>query len=115
MSLLKIISMKTLWISSPDKDSLSNKAVELAPSLSNTKVVTHAPQIIADNIESIINQATLLLEGSNEIYKDVCPLCGSKNVRRKETGEYCCEECNGVWTANTVNNLDTIWIKRIRS
>ena len=35
---------------------LSNKAVELDPSLSNTKVVTHAPQIIADNIESIINQ-----------------------------------------------------------
>ena len=50
----------------------------------------------------------------NEIYKEVCPLCGSKSIRRKETGEYCCEECDGVWTANSINKVDTIWIKRIR-
>ena len=67
-----------------------------------------------DRIERILTEATLLLEGKNEIYKETCPLCGSKQVRRKETGEYCCEECEGVWTANTVNKVDTIWIKRIR-
>ena len=84
---------------------LQNNIIQVAPS--NVDVI--------DKIEGIINQATLLLEGSNEIYKEVCPLCGSKIIRRKETGEYNCEECHSVWTANTVNNLDTIWIKRIRS
>ena len=83
---------------------LQNNIVQVTPS--NVDVV--------DKIESIINQATLLLEGSNEIYKEVCPICGKEIVRRKETGEYSCEECHSVWTANTVNNLDTIWIKRMR-
>ena len=83
---------------------LQNNIIEVAPSNIN----------VVDRIERIITEATLLLEGSNEIYKDTCPLCGSNKVRRKETGEYCCEECDGVWTANTVNKIDTIWLKRIR-
>lgn len=83
---------------------LQNNILEVSPSNLN----------VLDRIERILTEATLLLEGKNEIYKETCPLCGSKKVRRKETGEYCCEECEGVWTANTVNKVDTIWIKRIR-
>ena len=71
-------------------------------------------EYVVDRIERVITEATLLLEGSNQIYKENCPLCGTKSVRRRETGEYCCEACDGVWAANTVNNLDTIWLKRIR-
>ena len=83
---------------------LQNNIIEIAPSNIN----------VVDRIERVITEATLLLEGSNQIYKENCPLCGSKSVRRRETGEYCCEACDGVWAANTVNNLDTIWLKRIR-
>lgn len=83
---------------------LQNNILQISPSNLN----------VVDRIERIITEATLLLEGNNEIYKEVCPLCGSKNIRRKETGEYCCEECDGVWTANSINKVDTIWIKRIR-
>lgn len=83
---------------------LQNNIIEIAPSNIN----------VVDRIERVITEATLLLEGSNEIYKVSCPLCGSKSVRRRETGEYCCEACDGVWAANTVNKLDTIWLKRIR-
>ena len=83
---------------------LQNNIIEVSPSNIN----------VVDRIERVITEATLLLEGSNEIYKETCPLCGSKNIRKKETGEYCCEDCDGVWTANTVNKLDTIWLKRIR-
>ena len=83
---------------------LQNNIIEIAPSNIN----------VVDRIERVITEATLLLEGSNQIYKENCPLCGTKSVRRRETGEYCCEACDGVWAANTVNNLDTIWLKRIR-
>ena len=83
---------------------LQNNIIEIAPSNIN----------VVDRIERVITEATLLLEGSNQIYKENCPLCGSKSVRRRETGEYCCEDCDGIWAANTVNNLDTIWLKRIR-
>lgn len=83
---------------------LQNNIIEIAPSNIN----------VVDRIERVITEATLLLEGSNEIYKKTCPLCGSESVRRRETGEYCCEACDGVWAANTVNQLDTIWLKRIR-
>lgn len=83
---------------------LQNNIIEIAPSNIN----------VVDRIERVITEATLLLEGSNQIYKENCPLCGSTSVRRRETGEYCCEACDGVWAANTVNNLDTIWLKRIR-
>lgn len=83
---------------------LQNNILQISPSNLN----------VIDRIERIITEATLLLEGNNEIYKEVCPLCGYKNIRRKETGEYCCEECDGVWTANSINKVDTIWIKRIR-
>ena len=83
---------------------LQNNIIEIAPSNIN----------VVDRIERVITEATLLLEGSNQIYKETCPLCGSKQVRKKETGEYSCEACDGVWAANTVNELDTIWLKRIR-
>ena len=83
---------------------LQNNIIEIAPSNIN----------VVDRIERVITEATLLLEGSNQIYKENCPLCGSKSIRRRETGEYCCEDCDGIWAANTVNNLDTIWLKRIR-
>ena len=81
-----------------------NNIIEIAPSNIN----------VVDRIERVITEATLLLEGSNQIYKENCPLCGSKSIRRRESGEYCCEDCDGIWAANTVNNLDTIWLKRIR-
>ncbi len=83
---------------------LQNNILEVSPSSLN----------IIDRIERIINEATLLLEGKNEIYKSYCPLCGSQKVRNRETGDYSCEDCDGIWTANTVNKVDTIWIKRIR-
>jgi len=83
---------------------LQNNILQISPSNLN----------VIDRVERIITEATLLLEGKNEIYKEFCPLCGSKSIRRKETGEYCCEECDGVWTANSINKVDTIWIKRIR-
>ena len=83
---------------------LQNNIIEVSPSNIN----------VVDRIERVITEATLLLEGSNEIYKETCPLCGSNKIRRKETGEYFCEDCDGVWTANTVNKIDTIWLKRIR-
>lgn len=84
--------------------SLQNNILEVSPSNLN----------VLDRVERIITESTLLLEGNNEIYKETCPSCGSKLVRRKETGEYCCKECDSVWTANSINKVDTIWIKRIR-
>lgn len=83
---------------------LQNNILEISPSHLN----------ILDKLERIINEATLLLEGSNEIYKEYCPLCGSVKLRKRETGEYCCEECDGIWTANSINSVDTIWLKRVR-
>jgi ribosomal protein L37AE/L43A len=97
-------SQKILFKINLNTFTLQNNIIEIAPSNIN----------VVDRIERVITEATLLLEGSNQIYKENCPLCGSKSVRRRETGEYCCEACDGVWTANTINNLDTIWLKRIR-
>ena len=53
---------------------LQNNIIEVSPSNIN----------VVDRIERIITEATLLLEGSNEIYKETCPLCGSNKIRRKE-------------------------------
>jgi len=69
---------------------LSNKAVEIDPSLGAPKVAAHIPQIVADNIESIINQNFAFCEelpiGSEDAivvdkYKEAFEILGAELAR----------------------------------
>ena len=83
---------------------LQNNILEVSPSCLN----------VVDRLERIVNEATMLLEGSNEIYSKTCPICGKTQVRRRETGELTCEECDSIWSINSINKVNTVWLKRIR-
>ncbi len=69
---------------------LSSKAVEIAPSWGTPKFVTHVPRIVADNIESIINQnftfcEELPIESDDAIvidkYKEAVEILGTDLAR----------------------------------
>ena len=69
---------------------LSNKAVEINSSLETPKVAPHIPQIVADNIESIIKQDFTFCEGlpieSNDVvaidkYKEAVEILGTDFAR----------------------------------
>ena len=69
---------------------LSNKAIEIDPSLGAPKVAARVPQIVADNIESIINQDFTFCEelpiGSDDAiaidkYKDAVEILGTDLAR----------------------------------
>ena len=69
---------------------LSNKAIEIDPSLGAPKVAAHIPQIVADNIESIINQNFAFCEelpiGSDDAiavdkYKEAVEILGTELAR----------------------------------
>ena len=69
---------------------LSNRAVEIDPSLGAPKVAAHIPQIVADNIESIINQNFAFCEelpiGSEDAiavdkYKEAVEILGAELAR----------------------------------
>ena len=83
---------------------LQNNILEVSPSCLN----------VVDRLERIINEATMLLEGSNEIYTKTCPVCGKTQVRKRETGELTCEDCGSIWANNSINKINTVWLKRIR-
>ena len=67
---------------------LSNKAVEIDPSLGAPKVADHIPRIIADNIESIINQDFAFCEEFQEICSG---FCGAYYCRFCGHGNFCGE------------------------
>ena len=83
---------------------LQNNILEVSPSCLN----------VVDRLERIVNEATMILEGSNEIYNRTCPICGKTEVRRRETGELTCEDCGSIWALNSINKINTVWLKRIR-
>ena len=69
---------------------LSNKAIELDPSLSTSKVAVCVPQIIAENIENILNQDFSFCDDLNadsddilvvEKYRDAVEILGSELAR----------------------------------
>jgi len=71
------------------------------------------------HLKSALVGCTLFVEGDQEIYHTICPICGSRVDGEDDDGNIRCPHCSSIYSflrnGDHFNYKDTIWIKRINN